>query len=326
MRRCYIHIGTHKTGTTSIQRLLARNSAALVERGYLYPESGRLDEDHPGHHNIAWQITGDRRFDERLGTIDDLTREVRSRREHVIMSSEDFESAVGYGSGLSDLVARMQSLGFRVTVVLYLRRQWEYLPRIYCTLLQFGFDRPFERILEPTLERGEFGWREWTFKFDYYDVLHELGAIADADVAVRAYDPVRPSICSDFLSLFDLTLADLGVRGELVEHTSLPLASCVRMFLENRLGRALDPAEESLAGTFAPPGLKNSAVSLPVQHRLARRFVDTNKRLLLLHGLPEAALEECAGPAPPPGMPYIDLLFSEGSELMSFGRVGAPLR
>ncbi len=34
MRTAYIHIGTEKTGSTSIQALLKENSAVLRERGY----------------------------------------------------------------------------------------------------------------------------------------------------------------------------------------------------------------------------------------------------------------------------------------------------
>jgi hypothetical protein len=326
MRRCYIHIGTHKTGTTSIQRLLARNSATLLERGFLYPESGRMDEAHPGHHNIAWQVTRDRRFDKRLGTIDDLAREVRARHEHVVLSSEDFESAVGGGTGLGDLVARMRSLGFRVTVVLYVRKQWEYLPRVYCTLLHFGFHEPFERMLECTLERGEFGWREWTFKFDYYDVVQQLRAIADVEVDVRAYDAARTSVCADFLSTFGLTLADLHVAGEVVENVSLPLATYARMFVRNRFGRVPDEEERAFAEALAPPGVTNSAVSPPVQQMVARRFLDANRTLSLRYGVPEIAWDELASATALPDVPYVDDVFSERSDVMSFGGAGVPLR
>jgi hypothetical protein len=116
----------------------------------------------------------------------------------------------------------------------------------------------------------------------------------------------------------------LGVPGELVENISLPLATYVRMFLRNRLGRALDDAEESFAERFAPPGVKNGTLSPPVQRRLAMRFFDGNRKLSLRHGVPEIALDEDVGAAPPSGTPSVDLLFSERSELMSFGGVGAP--
>ena len=39
-RVCYIHIGPHKTGTTSIQWFLKENRAELLKHGYFVPESG----------------------------------------------------------------------------------------------------------------------------------------------------------------------------------------------------------------------------------------------------------------------------------------------
>lgn len=74
-RKCFIHIGTHKTGTTSIQHLLIRNSSALRERGYCYPQAGRLELS-PGHHNLAWEISSDHRFRDNYGSIGDVIKEV----------------------------------------------------------------------------------------------------------------------------------------------------------------------------------------------------------------------------------------------------------
>jgi len=48
-RVCYIHIGPHKTGTTSIQWFLKENRAELLKHGYLVPESGSI---HGGHHQL----------------------------------------------------------------------------------------------------------------------------------------------------------------------------------------------------------------------------------------------------------------------------------
>src|SRR5947209_14208464 len=41
---CFLHIGTEKTGTTSIQKFLAKNRPVLDEQGIFYPRS-------PGNQN-----------------------------------------------------------------------------------------------------------------------------------------------------------------------------------------------------------------------------------------------------------------------------------
>lgn len=48
MSRLILHIGTHKTGTTSIQRFLDANRAALAARGVLYPGYDLIGA--PGHY------------------------------------------------------------------------------------------------------------------------------------------------------------------------------------------------------------------------------------------------------------------------------------
>src|SRR5437016_5255870 len=42
--RCFLHIGTEKTGTTTIQSFLAQNRDRLREQGVMYPSA-------PGNHN-----------------------------------------------------------------------------------------------------------------------------------------------------------------------------------------------------------------------------------------------------------------------------------
>lgn len=62
IRTCFVHIGTHKTGTTSLQVALNRHCTELDGQYYLYPRTGRPTMAPDGHHNIAWEIAGDWRF------------------------------------------------------------------------------------------------------------------------------------------------------------------------------------------------------------------------------------------------------------------------
>ena len=60
-KRLILHIGTHKTWTTALQILLAKNDRVLAKNNILFPVSGRLSE-HSGHHNIAWELNDEPRF------------------------------------------------------------------------------------------------------------------------------------------------------------------------------------------------------------------------------------------------------------------------
>lgn len=313
MRKCFIHIGTHKTGTTAIQHLLTRNTSALQEKGYFYPQAGRL-ELLPGHHNVAWEISGDHRFQNHYGTIDDLMREVKHRSENIILSSEDFECSLYNKSKFSDFISLLQSCGFLVTVILYVRNQIDYLPRLYLTLMYSGLDLSFKNVLEPTLETGEFRWREWIFNFDYCDLLGRVGEHANVNVIVRSYEQARTSMCRDFLSIFNLTLRDLHVEDEVFEHVSSPLREYLLVFLHNRMGRSPLENEEKAVNSLVPPGAKKIDLSPVVKLDLFRKFRDTNRRLFLQYGIPEPKMENTYGGQDYPDTPYIDRLFTENIE------------
>ena len=51
--RLVLHAGTHKTGTTSIQRVLADNRDWLRSRGLYYPDGGKIFRERTPHHQIA---------------------------------------------------------------------------------------------------------------------------------------------------------------------------------------------------------------------------------------------------------------------------------
>jgi hypothetical protein len=52
-----IHVGTHKTGTTAVQRFASANRAELKDRGLWYPSYGEIGLfDHYAHHHLAFAL------------------------------------------------------------------------------------------------------------------------------------------------------------------------------------------------------------------------------------------------------------------------------
>lgn len=87
MKRLVLHIGDHKTGSSSLQRSLAHG---LLKDRLLYPECGRANG--AGHSNLAWQIGRDKRFKKARGGWSDLATEIAaSDADLVVLSSEAFE-------------------------------------------------------------------------------------------------------------------------------------------------------------------------------------------------------------------------------------------
>ena len=86
-----VHIGSHKTGTTTIQRFAASHRAALRERGLWYPSYEEIGlSGHYGHHDFAHAIAG---IEDRLSARDaerfaDLIRKGIRPGETALISAE----------------------------------------------------------------------------------------------------------------------------------------------------------------------------------------------------------------------------------------------
>lgn len=96
-----LHIGLHKTGTTSIQRFLHENYEALLRQGVLYPLAGRFRKDgerHESHLMLAWSVVERyaRKYDVKLSDQPwvSLRKEIEEKKPgRVVLSSEFFWSA-----------------------------------------------------------------------------------------------------------------------------------------------------------------------------------------------------------------------------------------
>src|SRR5882757_356131 len=88
MRKCFLHMGTYKTGTTSLQAILSARYDELQQYGFLYPRAGRGPMG--AHHNISMELSGASRFRFEFGTIEDLLNEIDGTQNNIVISSEGF--------------------------------------------------------------------------------------------------------------------------------------------------------------------------------------------------------------------------------------------
>lgn len=117
----YLHIGPYKTGTTTIQKNLVENAAFLKKEDYHYPNSGMV---YGGQHNLAFDLNKDKRFNELLGGISELRKELTENPINTIISSEVF-SEISNIHFLEEFKHQFQE-EFNFLVIPYLRRQ-DYL-------------------------------------------------------------------------------------------------------------------------------------------------------------------------------------------------------
>jgi hypothetical protein len=131
-RVCYLHIGPHKTGTTSIQHALFRASRALARRGFVYPTLTNPASGHPDESHLA--LTRAPNF----ATADLMDapawRELDARitgAPAVVLSAEHFSDTLRDGGRYERVTDFFIRRGFRMVVVAYVRDQPAWLNSRY---------------------------------------------------------------------------------------------------------------------------------------------------------------------------------------------------
>lgn len=141
-----LHIGTHKTATTTIQKNLARHRRQLVKRGVWYPRYSEVlaeARDHYAHLDLAKGLMGEsQRFTPHM--VAEFFRALPERAsamrkvDTVLLSSEPFYRGRTRGEGeywkhRREFVARVREIipFDLVDIILVVRRQDDYLESLY---------------------------------------------------------------------------------------------------------------------------------------------------------------------------------------------------
>ena len=169
---CYLHIGTEKTGTTSIQNFLSKNRSGLEQQGILYPRS-------PGNQNhTALTVYALRtakqsgirrssgvstpeqvpRFRERLTA--ELDREIAgSGASIVIFSNEHLSSRLLTEPEIERVKTLCDKYAKQTKIVVYLRNQVDFLVSSFGTTIKSGSTRKFPYPLTRRRIRTMDYWR-----------------------------------------------------------------------------------------------------------------------------------------------------------------------
>ena len=173
--RLIIHIGLHKTGTTSFQNFLHFNRDALLKAGVLYPEMG----EHESHWVIPNQIVRNNwNYVEDYMKIS-LTNAKKANIKTVFISSEDFELFLFEGYLASQFEKLILNLGYsKIYWVSILRNQWDYFNSIYSEMSKNKVCLNYATAGEEILNFGEISMGtnvyRWRFAFDYDTIIQRF--------------------------------------------------------------------------------------------------------------------------------------------------------
>ena len=315
MRTTYLHIGTHKTGTTSIQWALNTRREALGRRGFLYPKAGIPPGGHHGHHNIGWELLGDFSFRAAHGDTDDLLAEIRASDRNVVLSSEVFHMAAHNAARFGSFVARLKAITPRVVIIVYLRAQADYARSLYLELLRHRYQETFETFLHAVICNGIVRYGPYIrLSFCYRDFLALLPSGEGIETAVRFYERRNTgSVVADFLSVLGLGPADLDIGAEPHANPGGSIAEALLAFYRNR--RTESPERDLRLFTFLEAAFSGKTADLsPLSRQRVVAAFDASNQLL------NARFTNCAlaslamdNPAMTPADLFLEHLFSEAT-------------
>jgi hypothetical protein len=154
-RICYIHIGPHKTGTTSIQWFLKENRAELLKHGYLVPESGNI---HGGHHPLVRQLCGRAVPQHQREAAARFARAIKDTKcEAVVISSETLDHLLQYEDCARQFFGRIEELNLEPKLVFFPRNQSQLLNSRYTEVIKaLHRSEPFEAFVLAEIRHPSF--------------------------------------------------------------------------------------------------------------------------------------------------------------------------
>lgn len=149
-----LHIGTHKTATSTLQNVFSANRALLLRHGLIYPDIGRTT----GHHVLTTPWVSLPPVYQLSGGARPLWEELAARHAGaagtLFLSSEEFSR--GDPRSRVDFADLRRYLGDfdRVTVLCTLRDQLSYLQSIYLQVARHNVAPPWPQFFAEALESG----------------------------------------------------------------------------------------------------------------------------------------------------------------------------
>ena len=154
-RVCYIHIGPHKTGTTSIQWFLKESRAALLKRGYFVPDSGNI---HGGHHPLVRRLCGQPVPPHQRDTMATFACAIKDTIcEVVVISSEALDGLLVNGDCARQFFGRLEELNLEPKLVFFPRNQSQLMNSRYTQeIMALHRSESFETFVQAEIRHPSF--------------------------------------------------------------------------------------------------------------------------------------------------------------------------
>ena len=190
-----IHIGRHKTGTTSIQHFLAINEDLLLDKyGIYYPEIGR--DPLMNYHHPLFRDWADNKKKLDLQLINEIIENAkRKSASRILLSSEILSRDSITETKWNQL---KEAFNDEISIIVYLRRQDNYLQSLYAEEIKHGLIKSKSTI------------KDTKTNLDYFQFLAPICRTFKKNrIIVKSFDrAIKLDLYQDFLINLGITFND----------------------------------------------------------------------------------------------------------------------
>lgn len=293
--KCIVHIGANKTGTSSIQRTLARHDSQLREQGAIFPSAGRVFGDDFFERHIGLRFAATPLSQPLKGLATSLGMEesnVRSEYREKFRESlwselreSSFDTAVISDEALFVFSSASVATGVKkllseffteIEVIAYLRRPDLFICSEYSQSVKTGYQGTLSEYINKNIRNEK-----------YYERLHPWqDAFGRNNVKVRCFDKkilVNGDAVDDFINASGLE-ANKFNRYRVNE--SLSVLGCETLRLINKHFKGNTPRyfRGAVSSTMNGPGPKLNAEELDL---VRQAYAPDHEKLIAAFGLTE---------------------------------------
>lgn len=243
MKTLYLHIGTVKTGTTSIQRFLFENREFLNKHNIHYPTFNYAFEDKAKERNglfLDAKLHGGK--DKQDKVIDSCIAEIEKNfqlYDKIVLSDEILFWTLGksYKSRTARLIESGKKAEYAIKVIVYLRRQDELVESHWNQLIKKGVSSmSFEEFKKDVIERE---------RYDYEQRIRNIEEIfGKENIIVRRYqkDSLKEGdSLADFLSIIGITDSGLAIMDTAREYNANQRINNTQIYIKRVMNNCIDP-------------------------------------------------------------------------------------
>lgn len=287
MKKLILHIGTEKTGTTTIQHFCHQNRELLEEQGFYYPKIGFCDFAHfslvapfhpidNGGRRLEFAPEGTYRVEEEWNPIKELFHSHENIT--VLISAEHFSSRLK-SAGIERLKETINWLGddVDVEILMFVRRQDEFFSSWYSTHIKAGGRFTLNEAFDINFYQNWF--------YDYFYIAEQWAKIFGKDsIKIRVFENAQMpnGLMDEFSRAVGFVITDRFCT-EIEDHNiawPAKLISLARMINEIHLNTPIPNRYDKLnklVDYFEDDGL--SLISEMQTDALLSRYAESNRNL-----------------------------------------------